>query len=315
MGITNFNQSKRSNYFFPMTSQKPVPFYAIKTTCCFAFFAAYLTLAPKVKKRVVIMKLSDVKKLHQKKYRNQFGFYLVEGEHLVLELLKVSDDDHGFFNDITLYATTEYESWISQNSDISRANIKVQIVSSQQMQQLSDTTSPQGIIARVPLPKTTTSTSDFKTAISEQAKSSQSKYIYLYEVQDPGNLGTILRTLAWFDNFTLLLSPNSVDPFNSKVVRSSMGAIFHVNMELNVPLDTLSERFERFAFLDMNGANIKTKGFKDFQCYLFGSEARGVPSESLRQLNATAFTISGSGNIDSLNLASAVNICAYELRR
>tara|TARA_Y100000034_G_scaffold63332_1_gene76657 strand:+ start:3098 stop:4045 length:948 start_codon:yes stop_codon:yes gene_type:complete len=315
MGITNFNQSKRSNYFFPISSQKPVPFYAIKTTCCFAFFAAYLTLAPKVKKRVVIMKLSDVKKLHQKKYRNQFGFYLVEGEHLVLELLKVSDDDHGFFNDITLYATTEYESWISQNSDISRANIKVQIVSSQQMQQLSDTTSPQGIIARVPLPKTTTSTSDFKTAISEQAKSSQSKYIYLYEVQDPGNLGTILRTLAWFDNFTLLLSPNSVDPFNSKVVRSSMGAIFHVNMELNVPLDTLSERFERFAFLDMDGANIKTKGFKDFQCYLFGNEARGVPSESLRQLNATAFTISGSGNIDSLNLASAVNICAYELRR
>ena len=77
MGITNFNQSKRSNSFFPISIQKPVPFYATKTTCCFAFFAAYLTLAPKVKKRVVIMKLSDVKKLHQKKYRNQFGFYLV----------------------------------------------------------------------------------------------------------------------------------------------------------------------------------------------------------------------------------------------
>ena len=141
------------------------------------------------------------------------------------------------------------------------------------------------------------------------------QYVYLYETQDPGNLGTILRSLAWFGNFTLLMSPNSVDPFNSKVVRASMGAIFHVDMELNVPLSSLATRFEKFACLDMHGEGIASPSFGDFQCYLFGNEARGVPKEALEHLNAVAFTIPGSGQIDSLNLASAVNICAYELAR
>ena len=94
-----------------------------------------------------------------------------------------------------------------------------------------------------------------------------------------------------------------------------MGAIFHVNMELNVALESLGERFERFAFLDMNGDNITLDTFGDYQCYLFGNEARGVPVDALSQLNAKAYTIMGSGKIDSLNLASAVNICAYELTR
>ena len=64
--------------------------------------------------------------------------------------------------------------------------------------------------------------------------------IYLHEIQDPGNLGTILRTLAWFGNFRCLLSPDSVDVHNGKVVRASMGAIFHVPVEIDVPLDALA---------------------------------------------------------------------------
>lgn len=256
------------------------------------------------------MKLSDVKKLHQKKYRTQFGFYLVEGEHLVLELLNVlkqaSVSDAGNVG-VTLYATESYRDWVSTHFGGIEQHYKLEIVSTQQMQQLSDTPSPQGIIAKVPLA--------FAGNTLAQGASNQTKYVYLYEVQDPGNLGTILRTLAWFGNFTLLLSPNSVDPFNSKVVRSSMGAIFHVNMELNVPLASLNTRFNKFAYLDMQGQTIGSDTFADYECYLFGNEARGVPSDTISTLNADAFTISGSGNIDSLNLASAVNICAYELSR
>ena len=63
--------------------------------------------------------------------------------------------------------------------------------------------------------------------------------VYLHEIQDPGNLGTILRTLAWFGNFRCLLSPDSVDVHNGKVVRASMGAIFHVPVEIDVPLEAL----------------------------------------------------------------------------
>jgi TrmH family RNA methyltransferase len=92
-----------------------------------------------------------------------------------------------------------------------------------------------------------------------------------------------------------------------------MGAIFHVPMELEVSLDNLANRFDRFAYLDMNGEMIKSDAFADFPCYLFGNEARGVPREALASLNATAFTIPGSGAIESLNLASAVNMSVFQL--
>ena len=128
--------------------------------------------------------------------------------------------------------------------------------------------------------------------------------IYLHEIQDPGNLGTILRTLAWFGNFRFLLSPGSVDPYNPKVVRSSMGAIFHAPMELDVALDSLRTRFARIACLDMQGEPVQSTAFTTFECYLFGNEARGVPRDQLNALGARPFTIPGCGAIESLNLTA-----------
>jgi TrmH family RNA methyltransferase len=241
------------------------------------------------------MKLDDVKKLHQKKYRQQFGCYLVEGEHLILELEKAVGLQSAL-KDTQLYVTEKYQDWAGP--------FYKTVVSDKQMAQLSDTKTPQGIIARVPLPK---------QVDAIQVKAEVERCIYLHEVQDPGNLGTILRTLAWFGNFRLLLSPNSVDPFNPKVVRASMGAIFHVPMELDVSLTDLENRFDSFAYLDMDGSPINTPEFSEYQCYLFGNEARGVPREALEAFKAKAFTIPGNGTIESLNLASAVNMSAYQL--
>ena len=245
------------------------------------------------------MKLDDVKKLHHKKYRSQFGYYLVEGEHLILELQNAAQKTSSLKN-ITLYVTEDYQQWV-RGLELDCA---IQTVSHKQMSQISDTKTPQGIIARVPMPTPNTSSDD---------KSTNTRCIYLHQVQDPGNLGTILRTLAWFGNFRLLLSANSVDPYNPKVVRSSMGAIFHVPIELDVELSDLHQRFEKFAYLDMHGTPIGDSDFKDFECYLFGNEARGVPREALTQFNAQAYTIKGSGTIESLNVATAVNICVYQL--
>ncbi|WP_394562084.1 TrmH family RNA methyltransferase [Aquipseudomonas alcaligenes] len=240
------------------------------------------------------MKLDDVKKLQQKKYRSEFGHFLVEGEHLVLELQKAAVHNP-LLQRSQLYVTAAHEHWQSP--------FKTHVVSERQMAQISDTKTPQGIVAVVPMPEGAA-----PVAAGERA-------IYLHEIQDPGNLGTILRTLAWFGSFRCLLSPGSVDPYNPKVVRSSMGAIFHVPLELDVALDSLAERFPRIACLDMQGDSLQSAGFKDFDCYLFGNEARGVPREQLSALGAQPFTIAGCGAIESLNLASTVNMCAYELSR
>jgi TrmH family RNA methyltransferase len=242
------------------------------------------------------VKLEDIKKLHQKKYRQALGHYLVEGEHLVLELQKAAMRQPEL-NAAELYVTGAYEHWPS--------SFRTHHVNERQMALLADTQTPQGILAVVPMPD-----KDI-----EPASKPGEKAVYLHEVQDPGNLGTILRTLAWFGGFRCLLSPGSVDPYNPKVVRASMGAIFHVPLETEVPLGSLSSRYHSVACLDLNGDKLTAESFHQHDCYLFGNEARGVPPEALAQLGATPYTIPGKGEIESLNLASAVNMCAYELFR
>ena len=243
------------------------------------------------------MKLDDVKKLHQKKYRLALGHYLVEGEHLIQELQKAAQHQPALMQ-AELYVTEAYNDWDSP--------FRTHIVGARQMAQIADTRTPQGIIAVVPLPAESNA-----GAVGTDAE----KAIYLHEVQDPGNLGTILRTLAWFGGFRCLLSPGSVDPYNPKVVRSSMGAIFHVPLEVGVSLASLAQRYQRIACLDMNGDTLSAASFQQSDCYMFGNEARGVPAEVSGQLNARAYSIPGRGTIDSLNLASTVNMCVYELMR
>ena len=240
------------------------------------------------------MKIDQIKKLHQKKYRQELGHCLVEGEHLVLELENAAKHNPKLAA-AKLYVTADYADWSTQFEKVE--------VSNKQMAGMSDTKSPQGILAVVPM-----------AAISPIADE-KAVGIYLHEIQDPGNLGTILRTLAWFGGFRLLLSPGSVDPFNPKVIRSSMGALFHVPMELDVDITTLTERFEAIACLDMQGEPLSSPEFKQRDCYIFGNEARGVPREHLDSLKAKAFTIPGVGLIESLNLATAVNLSVYERQR
>ncbi|HEY3699839.1 MAG TPA: RNA methyltransferase [Spongiibacteraceae bacterium] len=240
------------------------------------------------------MKFDDIKKLQQKKYREEFGYFLVEGEHLILELQKAAARNPQL-QQSELYVTEAYVHWQSP--------FKTHVISDRQMTQIADTKTPQGIIALVPI---------FR---AENLSNAKERAIYLHEIQDPGNLGTILRTLAWFGGFRCLLSPDSVDPFNSKAVRASMGAIFHVPIELDMNIDSLRARFARIACLDMQGESLQSPAFKTFDCYLFGSEARGLPHEQVIALNLQPFTIAGSGAIESLNLAATVNICVYELNR
>jgi len=236
------------------------------------------------------MKIDDIKKLQQRKYRQQLGHYLVEGEHLIQELEKTQ------LANVQLMVTEKYQDWPTR--------FHKTLIGEKNMAALSDTKTPQGIVAVVPLPNT----QPRPARQGEQA-------IYLHQVQDPGNLGTILRTLGWFGHFRCLLSPGSVDPFNPKVVRSSMGAIFHVAIEQDVSLDSLTERYPKVACLDMNGKKLSDSTIREFDAYVFGNEARGIPREALAEIAAVPYSITGSGKIESLNLASVVNMVAYELNR
>jgi TrmH family RNA methyltransferase len=240
------------------------------------------------------MNFDDLRKLHQKKFREELGHFLVEGEHLVLELQRAARRD-ARFRDCEVYVTHEFGQWQSP--------FPVHVINARQMAQLSETRAPQGIIAVVPLPAAPAPATAREIAVC------------LHQVQDPGNLGTILRTLAWFGGFRCLLTPGSVELFNAKAIRASMGAVFHVPVETDVPLESLRARYPRIASLATRGAPIQSPGFAAHDCYLFGSEAHGLPAAAIEALGAALFTIPGSGAIESLNLATAVNLCAYELTR
>ena len=239
------------------------------------------------------MKFEDLKKLHQKRYREEFGHFLVEGEHLVLELQKAALRNPQL-QGCELYVTADRKDW--------RSSFTTHVVTAGQMAQLAETRTPQGIVALAPV-------------LPPAAPRSDEGLIYLHEIQDPGNLGTVLRTLGWFGRLRCLLSPGSVDPYNSKVVRASMGAIFHVPVEMDVELAALRARCARIACLDLHGAAVSSPDFKSFDCYVFGNEARGLPRAQLAALGAQPFTIAGGGGIESLNLAAAINMCVYELNR
>lgn len=240
------------------------------------------------------MKFDDLRKLHQKKFREEFGHFLVEGEHLVLELQRAAQRDPRF-RQCEVYVTHEFGAWQSP--------FPVHVINARQMAQVSETREPQGIFAVVPLPPPPDPVATAETAVC------------LHQVQDPGNLGTILRTLAWFGGYRCLLTAGSVELFNAKAIRASMGAVFHVPVETGVALESLPARYRRIACLGTRGASIQTAGFRDFDCYVFGSEAHGLPRDAIEAMGATLFTIPGSGAIESLNLATAASLCAYELAR
>ncbi len=242
------------------------------------------------------MTLDELRRLREKAFRDESQAFLAEGEHLVLELQKAAAFDPRLRGS-EVYVTEEHAGWQSP--------FPVHVIGARQMARISETRTPQGIVARVPIPLPA------PPRAGERA-------ICLHEIQDPGNLGTILRSLAWFGGFRCLLTPGSVDPFNGKVVRASAGAIFHVPIETEVPVDSLGHRYGRVACLDLQGSPVTDPGFRAFSCYLFGNEARGLPAAALAGVALAGvavepFTIPGGGAIESLNLATAVSVCVYEL--
>ena len=242
------------------------------------------------------MNFDDLKSLRHKKHRDRLGFFSAEGEHLVLELGKAMSRR----SDLAAARILVSEEYLAAGLPAGfPRQLAIETLSARQMVQLSETRSPQGVIAVVPMLTTPV------PRVAERA-------IYLHQIQDPGNLGTILRTLGWFGRFRCLLSPDSVEPYNPKVVRASMGSIFDVPFEIDVTLEEVQNRYSRIALLDIRGSSIVENSFKDFECYMFGSESRGATAEMRSACDSSVFSVPGGQGVESLNLASTVNICACE---
>jgi len=243
-----------------------------------------------------------VKRLKEKKYRDREGFFLIEGPHLVEEALKSS---FGF--EFALFSEKAPKDIVAA---IEEKDIPSYFVDNGTMKDISDTENNQGVIGVIP--KLAYSLKDIK-------RDSKQPIVVCDGIQDPGNLGTIIRTASATGCSAVITSPDSADVYNPKTVRSTGGAIFHIpvvtgeNMESAVN-GLASSGFKVFCAEPSGGKDLYSTDLSKKFVIVIGNEGGGVRS-GVRKLCDGAITIPISNSTESLNAAVAAAVILFEALR
>jgi TrmH family RNA methyltransferase len=233
------------------------------------------------------------------KERREQGLFVAEGLQCAREALT---SKHGPEIKI-LYGT---EAGLSKISDFDLNDIEIVEVTEAVMKAMSDTVSPQGLIALCYKPE---------SDVSELSPTGSSTFIYLHEIQDPGNAGTILRTADAMGISAIITSPDSVDMFSPKVVRSTAGSLWHIPVFEGISFDRVDKRFpgiKKFLLSSHAKTSILDLSISGDCIAIFGNEARGVDASSLGS-GITEVTIPMAGRAESLNLSAAASIVMFTL--
>lgn len=238
--------------------------------------------------------ISLVKSLQQKKHRKEHQLFFVEG----LKAIKEFVNSNYTLN--AIYATKDIIPNLPKLSD----KQKVFEVTNQELEKISALQTPQGVLAVFFIPNT----SNYSEANTSDLT------IILDGIQDPGNLGTIIRTADWFGFKQIICSENTVDVYNPKVVQATMGSLARINISYQ-PLIALLKNSPKPKFgALLNGENIFSVDWPKQGFIIFGSEGNGISDEIL-PLITHPVTIPGYGNTESLNVAISAAIFCTEMRR
>ena len=238
--------------------------------------------------------ISLIKSLHQKKYRKEHQLFLVEGLKAISEFLNSSYSLH------SIYCVKDIISKLPKLSH----NLKVFEISELELNKISALQTSQGILALVVIPR--------QPEFNELNTSDLT--IVLDGIQDPGNLGTIIRTADWFGFKDIICSENTVDIYNTKVVQATMGSLARINISYH-PLVTIlkNSKLPKYGAL-LNGENIFNTVWPQKGFLIFGSEGKGI-SEEILTLISHPVTIPRIGNTESLNVAISTAIFCTEVRK
>ena len=240
--------------------------------------------------------IKQLTRLSTKKGRNEYGLYLIEGLRIIQSALRAQAPINRIF------VTTRFEESVNYQSMSNRFNkiLKPELIDEKTMKQITQTVTPSGILAVCSLPK-----------ITELPSTIASNWLYLDKIADPGNLGTLLRSAAWFGTTQVALSPHCADPFNPKVMRGGMGAHFSLQMVTNCDLRQFKSSDHLIIGADHRGMSIIdfNNNAKDW-VLVIGSEAHGISKENSNHIEySLSIPANGSGN--SLNAAVAGSIMLY----
>ena len=227
-----------------------------------------------------------IKSLKFKKNRIKHQLFIVEGQKNIKELL---DSNYEY---ISIYATN---SWMKLNKGINATYI-----SDNELKSISNQKNPNEVLAIVKI-------KNYKTILKSGV------VLVLDDINDPGNMGTILRICDWFGICQIVCSNNTVDIYNSKVVQSSMGSIFRVNVVYTNLSDYLLKIKTPIYGAFVDGKSIGDVSFPKNFHLVMGNEANGI-SEKINRLVTKKVSIHNvSKKTDSLNVAVATSIFLYEI--
>ena len=235
--------------------------------------------------------LKILSKLNQKKYRSEYGCFIVEGKKGVLDAIASGKEV------IQLVVTRQF----ANQEENFGGEIEKLIVDERDFARLAETVTPSGIAAIVRMP-------NYSLANLEKGK----VIAVLEDIRDPGNLGTMIRTADWFGLAGILLI-GGADPYQSKVVRSSMGSIFHLPIIIsqNPVEDLLALKKSGFEIVvtrpELAGAKQEKTNFEKKIAVVFGNESQGT-SKEIDELADRALSIPKYGPAESLNVAVSFGI-------
>lgn len=234
--------------------------------------------------------LKIITSLSQKKYREKHGLFIAEGVKVVKELLQSS------LEVFQLFAIDDYE--ITNHKNV------VTRISEADLKKISKLKSPNKVLGLFKIP-------------DEQQAQQKGLILALDEINDPGNLGTIIRLCDWFGIRQLVCSKNTVDAYNQKVVQASMGSLTRVSIKY-LDLESYLNSVELPTFIaDMDGSNVYTSQLPAEAILVMGNEANGI-SESIREIVQNKISIPRFGatqKTESLNVATATAILLSEFKR
>jgi len=232
--------------------------------------------------------------LQLKKQRQKYGQFVVEGEKSIAELLTSP------FKIDTLYGTS---AWLSATK-LNLKHIAFVVITEKELQQLSVHQTPQGALAVVNILKWELSAADFQNDFA----------IALDDLQDPGNLGTIIRIADWYGIKTIVCSKTCTDVYNPKCINSTMGSFTRVKVVYEDILE-VSQRFNQpIIAATLNGENIHQLKIQPKGLILIGNEGHGIGDELLKAAQFQ-ITIPRIGQAESLNAAVSAAIIIDNLIR
>lgn len=247
-------------------------------------------------------RIKEIKKLIKSAaYRREKGLYVVEGIRMfreipreLIESVYVSEGNYMKLKDQILSVVDESE---------------IIFVADHVFSSMSDTNTPQGVLATVRMNK----------VLLDDLLDDKNSFVLIAErLQDPGNLGTIVRTAEGAGATGIILSNDCVDLYNPKVIRSTMGSIFrvpvYVAVDLEETIEQLKDRNVCIYGAHLDGNEFYNEDFKEACGFLIGNEGNGL-TEAISSKADKLIRIPMCGKVESLNAATSVAVISYEVLR